>query len=76
MRERIPGNRDRRGPLSLNGRDTIQGAGLLRGGREVSHEEILPSFRRGESLVTMDNFSGIQETQVRYYPHVSTKSQK
>lgn len=62
MLVRIPGDRDRRKPLSLMGRDTIQGAGLLRGGREVPHVEISPSFRRGESLVTLYKISIFQET--------------
>ena len=62
MRVRIPGDRDRRKPLSLKGRDTIQGASLLHGGRDVSHAEILPSFRRGENLVTIHNICIFQET--------------
>ena len=62
MRVWISGDRNRRKPLSLKGQDTIQGASLLHGGRDVSHAEILPSFRRGGNLVTLYKIRIFQET--------------
>ena len=52
MRVRILGDRDRLKPFSLKGRDTIQGAGLLRRGCDASHAEILPDISRGDNTIT------------------------
>ena len=52
MRVRIPGDRNRRKPFSLQGRDTIQGAGLLRRGCDASHAEISPDISRRKNTIT------------------------
>ncbi len=55
LRIRIPGDEDRRIPLALKGRDTIQVAGWLCGGSVFLHTEILPIIRRGENHIASCN---------------------
>jgi len=60
MRVRVPGDRDCRIPLSLKGRDTIQGVGLLRRGCDASHAEILPDISRGENTITSKSINTLR----------------